>query len=77
MEVNCKMVTSEMTALEQRIQSKNSIKEYPKNCYKTISVYPETLQQFKMAKIRYMSRKNISVLKDTDFLEKFLMEMEQ
>jgi|TARA_B110000881_G_C18542087_1_gene499119 hypothetical protein len=66
-----------MTALEQRIQLKNSIKAYPKNCYKTISVYPEILQQFKMAKIRYMSGKNIVVLKDTEFLENILMEMSQ
>jgi len=66
-----------MTALEQRIQLKNSIKEEPKNCYKTINVYPEILLQFKMAKIRYMSRKNIVVLKDTEFLENILMEMSQ
>ena len=66
-----------MTALEQRIQLKNSIKEEPKNCYKTINVYPEILLQFKMAKIRYMSGKNIVVLKDTEFLENILMEMSQ
>ena len=61
-----------MTALEQRIPSNNTTRMVT-----TIKVYAETLHQFKMAKMRYMSRKNISKLNDSDFLEKILMEMSQ
>ena len=61
-----------MTALEQRIQPNHSTRMVT-----TIKVYAETLHQFKMAKMRYMSRKNISKLNDSDLLEKILMEMSQ
>tara|TARA_B110000438_G_scaffold53881_1_gene54022 strand:+ start:400 stop:585 length:186 start_codon:yes stop_codon:yes gene_type:complete len=61
-----------MTALEQRIQTNHATRMTT-----TIKVHIETLQQFRMAKIRYMSRKNIIRLNDSDFLEKFLMEMSQ
>ena len=61
-----------MTALEQRIQPNHSTRMVT-----TIKVYTDIIPQFKMAKIRYMSRKNIVVLKDTEFLENILMEMSQ
>jgi hypothetical protein len=61
-----------MTALEQKIKTNHATRMTT-----TIKVYIETLQQFRMAKIRYMSRKNIIRLNDSDFLEKFLMEMSQ
>ena len=61
-----------MTALEQRIQTNHTARMVT-----TIKVYAETLHQFKMVKMRYMSRKNISKLNDSDFLEKILREMSQ
>ena len=61
-----------MTALEQRIQTNHATRMIT-----TIRVNTEILHQFKMAKIRYMSRKNIIRLNDCDFLEKILMEMSQ
>ena len=61
-----------MTALEQRIQTNHAARMVT-----TIKVYAETLHQFKMVKMRHMSRKNISKLNDSDFLEKILGEMSQ
>ena len=61
-----------MTALEQRIQTNHAARMVT-----AIKVYAETLHQFKMVKMRYMSRKNISKLNDSDFLEKILREMSQ
>lgn len=61
-----------MTALEQRIQTNHATRMTT-----TIKVHIETLQQFRMAKIRYMSRKNVIRLNDCDFLENILMEMSQ
>ena len=61
-----------MTALEQRIQTNHATRMIT-----TIRVNTEILHQFKMAKIRYMSRKNIIRINDCEFLEKILMEMSQ
>lgn len=61
-----------MSALEQRIQTNHATRMIT-----TIRVNTEILHQFKMAKIRYMSRKNIIRLNDCDFLENILMEMSQ
>ena len=61
-----------MTALEQRIQTNHATRMIT-----TIRVNTKILHQFKMAKIRYMSRKNIIRLNDCDFLENILMEMSQ
>ena len=61
-----------MTTLEQKIQTNHATRMIT-----TIRVNTEVLHQFKMAKIRYMSRKNIGKLNDSDLLEKILMEMSQ
>jgi len=61
-----------MTALEQRIQTNHAARMAT-----TIKVYADIMPQFKMAKIRYMSRNNITQLTNSDFLEKILRGMKQ
>ena len=60
-----------MTALES-IQTDNSTRMVT-----TIKVYADTMNQFKLTKIRYMARNNIAELTNSDFLEKILMEVSQ
>ena len=61
-----------MTSLEQRIESNHSTRMVT-----TLKVYADIIPHFKMTKIRYMSRNNITQLTNSDFLEKILMEMSQ
>jgi hypothetical protein len=61
-----------MTALEQRIQPNHSTRMVT-----TIKVYADIMPHFKMTKIRYMSRNNITQLTNSDFLENLLMGMSQ